>query len=105
MTKIHTSILAVATLLTAPVTNADDGYRHDPHYPNYVMGYCPGGGFGYTGQNGYCDGAQFDDGSFWHIVGVFIPLVGWKIDTSCRVHNGTAVPASAPIGGCNGEVR
>jgi hypothetical protein len=32
------------------------------------LGYCPGGGAGYGGWGGYCDGPSYPDGSYDHTV-------------------------------------
>jgi hypothetical protein len=38
----------------------------NPHWPNYSMGYCPGGVGGFFIY--YCDGERYPDGSYWHQV-------------------------------------
>jgi hypothetical protein len=52
-------VVTIAAALTfAPVAHAGP----DPHMPDPLNGYCPGGGAGNVFE-GYCDGAHYPDGS------------------------------------------
>lgn len=103
-------VLALAVALSARA-EAD---TPDIHYPNWTAGWCPGGGTisaGVTslpsinGFQGYCDGAPFDDGSFWHQVPQSQPFssFGTYFQTFCRVGKGSLFTSAAPPGSCGGE--
>ncbi|MFY2860195.1 hypothetical protein ACOJVU_10470 [Mycobacterium sp. THU-M104] len=88
----------------------------DPHMPDPLRGYCPGGGVGNVLMGGYCDGEHYPDGSYWHKLmagGAYslpIMLPGQSepadLGMSCVVDpdNGP-VPQPAPPGGCGGAVK
>ena len=73
----------------------------DPHMPDLLAGYCPGGKLGIPYTSGYCDGVPYPDGSYWHMVRVTVPFSGTDIFVNCVV-NARPVPAAAPPGGCDG---
>lgn len=99
------ALLAAGALWAAAPAGADP----DPHIPNPVMGYCPGGGSG-TLYMGYCDGAKYPDGSYWHHVNYGMPWMGQQPGspdsplTWCVVDDGSLIPPQAPPGGCGGAV-
>ncbi|OHV06672.1 hypothetical protein [Mycobacterium talmoniae] len=94
---------AVAGASPAAATNPNNpGGGMDPHLPNTMQGWCPGGGAGGISGDGYCDGTKYPDGSFWHIVRFGVPFAGEQIKMSCVVDNGSPLPPLAPPGGCNG---
>ena len=96
---------AVALLLTAAGLAAADPDQEqpppgqEPHMPNSMMGYCPGGGFGGIGT-GWCDGVKYPDGSYWHQVRLPAPFVGSTLNLECVIDDGSPVPPQAPPTGC-----
>lgn len=79
----------------------------DPHIPDPMHNYCPGGGMGSMLWLGYCDGERYPDGSYWHQVQNGLPMIDhpagfFGVPMECVVDNGTPVPAPAPPGGCGG---
>ncbi|UQX11397.1 hypothetical protein [Candidatus Mycobacterium methanotrophicum] len=48
-----------------PLATARADTPPDPHIPDPATGYCPGGGMGNMFE-GYCDGAHYPDGTYWH---------------------------------------
>ncbi len=61
---LFAAIAAIAAAIAfAPLAHADP--TPDPHIPNPLTGYCPGGGMGNLFE-GYCDGVKYPDGSYWH---------------------------------------
>jgi len=95
-------VVAAASTAIALVLALGGGTAHadpDPHIPDPGHDYCPGGGIGAKFFSGYCDGAPYPDGSYWHVVG----LGPWDLSTTCVVVNGQ-VPQPAPPGGCGGSV-
>jgi hypothetical protein len=109
------STLATAVLVMAlsvpPLAHADPP---DPHIPNPLTGYCPGGGAGNVFE-GYCDGEHYPDGSYWHQLmagGLGFPWLmpgatqPTNFGLSCVVDpdNGP-VPQPAPPGRCGGAVK
>lgn len=98
---IAAGMLVLAELLmVSPDASADV----DEHLPDISALYCPGGSGGVPSVAGYCDGAPYPDGSFWHMVS-FPTVVGPGVYTSvaCVVER-TGVPRGAPSGGCDGAV-
>lgn len=76
---------------------------NDPHIPSYNNGWCPGGGLGTEGRAGWCDGVEYDDGSFWHQNG-YQGVWGFKVSTTCALRTDNPfVLDKAPAGGCDGE--
>jgi hypothetical protein len=47
----------------------------DPHIPNPMIGWYPGGAGGIFGY-GFCDGVPYPDGSYWHIIRGNVPFAG-----------------------------
>lgn len=90
MRSIITIIAALAALSSSPVARADGP---DPRYPDMLNGRCPGGGHGYVGGYGWCDGAPFEDGTRWRIVAWFAPVVGWRVETVCVDSSGRVAVA------------
>jgi hypothetical protein len=91
------SIVAVSTaLFGAAVANADP----DPHIPDPIHDYCPGGGFAGWMYIGVCDGPRYPDGTYWHVQGV-----GYTILNVMRAAGtpGDINPPPAPPGGCGGQ--
>lgn len=103
------AVLAAVAVLGAPLAHADD-----PHMPNPLNGYCPGGGVGNVFE-GYCDGEHYADGSYWHKINYGAMTFPWmmpgstqptQIGLSCVVDpDGAPVPQPAPPGGCGGAVK
>ena len=91
----------MTTMFVGPTARAD---TFDPHMPNSVQGYCPGGGWGGFSGDGYCDGVHYPDGSYWHQLRWVVPFVGSTLNLQCVVDDGSLIPPPAPPGGCNGAV-
>jgi hypothetical protein len=51
-----------------------------PAQAQFGYGYCPGGGAGFGGWGGYCDGPTYSDGSYDHTVMV---MGGWTSGRVC----------------------
>jgi hypothetical protein len=99
---LTTSVAAIGLLLgSAGVSGADPAPPpgQDPHMPNSMMGYCPGGGYGGMGT-GWCDGVKYPDGSYWHQVRIPAPFVGSTLTLDCVIDDGSAIPPQAPPTGC-----
>ncbi|ORV92717.1 hypothetical protein AWC11_07625 [Mycobacterium interjectum] len=56
---------ALAAVAVAAPAHADPPPWADPHYPDKQHGSCEGGQGGAFGF-GWCDGAHYGDGSYWH---------------------------------------
>ncbi len=87
----------------APFAHADS--TMDPHIPNPLIGWCPGGGSGGISGYGFCDGVRYPDGSYWHVVRGNVPFAGPQMRMDCVIDNGSPVPPLAPPGGCGGAVH
>ena len=68
----------------------------DVRIPMPLLGWCPGGGAG-SGFGGFCEGANFDDGTRLNYFGA---MGFWQGPRCIRV-DGTPNPPAAP-GGCGG---
>ncbi len=111
---IRTVVFAAALAASAvPGVGAVAHAGPDPHMPDPLNGYCPGGGAGNVFE-GYCDGLHYPDGSYWHklnygatsfpflMPGQTQPM---QLGLSCVVDpDGGPVPQPAPPGGCGGAV-
>ncbi|TVS85214.1 hypothetical protein [Mycobacterium helveticum] len=112
------SILAAATVAAgaACITTWPAHAAPDPHMPDPLRDYCPGGGAGNVLMGGYCDGEHYPDGSYWHklmaggaySLPIMVPGQSEPADLgmSCVIDpdNGP-VPQPAPPGGCGGAVK
>lgn len=112
--RVTTAIVVAcsAAFLVTGVAHADPA--PDPHIPNPLVGYCPGGGAGNVFE-GYCDGVKYPDGSYWHRINygtLAFPFTmpgqtePMQLGLSCVVDpdNGP-IPQPAPPGGCGGAVQ
>lgn len=94
LTFVSAGLAVVVTIISATVAAAQD---FDPQVPNIQQGWCPGGGSGYTGGIGWCDGLPYPDGTKWHY-----DVSGYGYKLWCVVGDGL-FPAKAPAGGCGGK--
>lgn len=99
-TALLLTLIGVGTLLSS---DASASPFNDPHIPSYNNGWCPGGGLGVEGRAGWCDGEDYDDGTFWHQRG-YEGVWGFKISTACSIRTDNPLMLEhAPAGGCDGE--
>jgi hypothetical protein len=63
----------IAAAALAPSAHTD---TLDPHISNPTIGWCPGGGAGGLAGIGFCDGARYTDGSYWHVLRGAVPFAG-----------------------------
>jgi hypothetical protein len=77
----------------------------DPHIPNPMIGWCPGGGAGGMFGYGFCDGTRYADGSYWHVIRGNVPFAGPQMRMDCVIDSGSPVPPLGPPGGCGGAVH
>ena len=97
------AMFAAFWALTLNSPSADASPFNDPHIPSYNNGWCPGGGLGTEGRQGWCDGEPYDDGSFWHQNG-YQTVIGFQVSTTCAVRTDNPfVLQKAPAGSCDGE--
>nr|WP_246540919.1 hypothetical protein [Mycobacterium spongiae] len=97
---------AAALLFTTGVASAAPP---DPHMPDLVRGFCPGGRTdsqgigGVTASGGWinCDGVKYPDGSFWR-QGI-TQNTGIRFFTDCLSGDGIFA-GTPPPGGCNGAI-
>lgn len=105
MRTLLTAVIAVLSMGLAVPAVADP--YHDPYHPDYVRGWCPGGGtnqgvgVSYSNLTGWCNGVQYPDGTFWHQT-AYTAFGRFRIDTACKTRNGILL-SDAPSGGCGGE--
>lgn len=103
-----------AALATLATLAASPARADDPHIPNQAAGQCAGGGGGSIFE-GWCDGAHYPDGSYWHqlsYAGSSMPFFmpgssePTRLGMSCVVDpdNGP-IPQPAPPGGCGGAQK
>lgn len=105
-------VAIAAAIAFAPLAHADPA--PDPHMPNPLTGYCPGGGLGNLFE-GYCDGVKYPDGSYWHRIQYGDATLPWfnqtggqptQLGLSCVVDpDNSPIPQPAPPGGCGGAVK
>lgn len=95
LAALAAAVSTAVALIAAPTAWAVPNPYMDPNHPDFVAGWCPGGGTGYS--SGWCNGEPFDDGSYWSLQAIdndrmiipkCIDATGW---------------AYAPIGACGGE--
>jgi hypothetical protein len=91
----------IAAAALAPSGHAD---TLDPHIPNPMTGWCPGGGAGGLAGMGFCDGARYPNGSYWHVLRPAVPFAGSQMRMDGVVDEGSIIPPLAPPGGCGGAV-
>jgi hypothetical protein len=112
---IQTFVFAAALAASAmPGLGAVAHADPDPHMPDPLNGYCPGGGAGNVFE-GYCDGVKYPDGSYWHKLSYGATSFPWlmpgqtkptQLGLSCVVDpDGGPIPQPAPPGGCGGAVQ
>jgi hypothetical protein len=104
---------AVAIVSSAAVASADPpDPQPDPHQPDLMNNYCPGGQWTYgslvsvdggSGQRKMCDGEQYPDGSYWHEWTWEHGVFGTEWHHDC-VSGSSAFPAPPPPGGCDGAI-
>lgn len=106
MKPLLTLAATVSALALAGTATAEEP---DPHTPNMLAMYCPGGGMGSAFYGlGYCDGVPYQDGSYWHIIQYGVPLMTHPNGLlappmQCVVNpDGAIMPEPAPPGGCGG---
>lgn len=96
---LSTGAIIAAGVGCAGPAIADPGFGFgggiDPHIPQPLMGYCPGGGAG--GDAMWCDGQPYPDGTKWH--GFYY---GGTRSMTCVIDDGGPMPPPAPPGGCGG---
>lgn len=112
MRSLFVAIAIVVAVVFAPLAHADPA--PDPHMPNPLTGYCPGGGMGNLFE-GYCDGVKYPDGSYWHRIQYGDATLPWfnqtggqptQLGLSCVVDpDNSPIPQPAPPGGCGGAVK
>jgi hypothetical protein len=105
-----TIALIAAAFLAAPAGNADP----DPHKPDLGTNYCPGGAT--PPPDATCDGAPYDDGSYWHatnrgasgttfvVVQCVVPPPSLGPFAGLLPQPQVTGPVPAPAGGCGGAV-
>jgi hypothetical protein len=97
MIRYALAAATTAVLLGAAPAHADPPPWSDPHYPDITHSSCAGGRGGAFGF-GWCDGAHYADGTFWHqVFGAGADLA----KPHCVRDDGSAQPPAAP-GGCGG---
>ncbi len=106
---IGVTIWVIALLVAGPACAGPD-----PHMPDPLNGYCPGGGAGNVFE-GYCDGIKYPDGSYWHRLNYGATSFPWlmpgdtkptQLGLSCVIDpDGGPIPQPAPPGGCGGAVK
>jgi hypothetical protein len=92
--KLLLAALAAALALAVPA-HADP---YDPHYPQPMNGWCPGGSH-MADYLAYCEGVPYPDGTRWNMYRV--GLVAWST-LRCIAPDGSMNPPLAPPGGCGG---
>ncbi|MDD4868261.1 MAG: hypothetical protein PHQ28_14445 [Mycobacterium sp.] len=63
---MRTPLIAALAACAAVALAAAARAAPDPHMPDPLRGYCPGGGAGNVLMGGWCDGEHYPDGSYWH---------------------------------------
>jgi hypothetical protein len=107
-------IAAVALALSAMLATGAPALadRFEPHMPDFLYGYCPGGR-GIQPDNAItCDGVPYADGSHWRYTWFAVPAHIPQFPAEARPFYGLhcviadeLVPSSfAPPGGCDGAV-
>lgn len=96
---VRIAACASVGLLTVVPANADPAQPPwmDPHYPDKMHGNCAGGSGGAFGF-GWCDGAHYPDGSYWHQI---VGSQAWGTKPTCVIDTDTG-QQPAPPGGCGG---
>ncbi|OBJ60346.1 hypothetical protein [Mycobacterium sp. 1423905.2] len=83
----------------------------DPHIPDPISTYCPGGKDQPFFGNATCDGIKYPDGSFWRVTlwqagqSPFYMPTDITLNRQCVIDNGSPDPVPAPPGGCDGAVQ